>query len=620
MRKLVYGVLIALGLLVSGCTDAGKDQTVTSGTLVTLDGSKSQPSVGGTIKEYQWKQTQGKHVELSSESGAVVTFVAPSVKEKTRLVFRLKTVEYGGNPRRFRSYAYTNVYVVPKTEVPDTTPPVITLKGDNPVILTVGDTYVEPGATATDDRDGNVSVTVSGNVDTKTPGKYTVTYRAVDAAGNDASATRTVIVKKPANTVAVQGRVTDVNGTGIPGAVVTIGEQEVIADADGNYTFPAVTKTDRIAVNVSRSGYFANSRIISTKEGRVQEDIVLDAPAATLQFDSTEGATVSEGKASVQLPAGGYVDANGTAYNGSVIVTMHYHPITTRSGRASFPGSFEGIEGNTTFPIQSYGFMNVELNDPQGHPLNLDGNTTATLTFPADYSLNTPSTVPLWYYDVAQGYWVQEGTASNSGHYGTYTGTVTHFTSWNLDAKGPRAKYTGCVEDANGSRVSGAVVQFSSLNWISPAHPTDENGNISVYNILAERDLTFGAFASIGGIAYYGDKTIHLVEGEEKVDASCVVLQRADLSSSVTVTGTFVYKDQPLKNASVSIADARTNKVLSTATTDNEGHFVSSFAPTDTVQYGVRINDGDFSGGKDFILKPHKSNYDLGEIHVGIPR
>ena len=119
MKKLVYGVLIALGLLVSGCTDAGKDQTVESGATVTLNGSKSQPSVGGTIKKYVWEQVRGEHVRLSSQHGAIVTFIAPSVKKKTRLVFRLKTVEYGGNPRHFHSYAYTNVYVVPKVVSPE---------------------------------------------------------------------------------------------------------------------------------------------------------------------------------------------------------------------------------------------------------------------------------------------------------------------------------------------------------------------------------------------------------------------------------------------------------------------------------------------------------------------
>ena len=51
---------------------------------------------------------------------------------------------------------------------PDTTKPVITLNGASSIELTQGTAYTELGATATDDRDGTVDVTVSGSVD----GKY----------------------------------------------------------------------------------------------------------------------------------------------------------------------------------------------------------------------------------------------------------------------------------------------------------------------------------------------------------------------------------------------------------------------------------------------------------------
>lgn len=66
------------------------------------------------------------------------------------------------------------------------------------------------GATATDDRDGDLTskIETTGKVDTKKAGTYKITYTVKDAAGNTATATRTVIVKedkkpeeKPTNTV-----------------------------------------------------------------------------------------------------------------------------------------------------------------------------------------------------------------------------------------------------------------------------------------------------------------------------------------------------------------------------------------------------------------------------------
>ncbi|MCB9140393.1 MAG: DUF5011 domain-containing protein, partial [Caldilineaceae bacterium] len=78
----------------------------------------------------------------------------------------------------------------------DTTPPVIALAGDNPLILALGTPYVEPGYTATDDVNGDLTddVTVSGTVDVNTAGTYTLVYSVADAAGNTATVTRTVEV------------------------------------------------------------------------------------------------------------------------------------------------------------------------------------------------------------------------------------------------------------------------------------------------------------------------------------------------------------------------------------------------------------------------------------------
>jgi len=79
----------------------------------------------------------------------------------------------------------------------DTTKPTITLLGQTSVTLTVGDTYTDAGATASDDRDGDITANIqtTSNVDTTTAGTYTVTYNVSDAAGNEAdSVTRTVVV------------------------------------------------------------------------------------------------------------------------------------------------------------------------------------------------------------------------------------------------------------------------------------------------------------------------------------------------------------------------------------------------------------------------------------------
>ena len=76
---------------------------------------------------------------------------------------------------------------------PDNTPPQITLNGEQTVGLAVGDNYTEAGASATDAVDGDVVVTISGAIGTEI-GTYTLTYSAVDTAGNSASVSRTIVI------------------------------------------------------------------------------------------------------------------------------------------------------------------------------------------------------------------------------------------------------------------------------------------------------------------------------------------------------------------------------------------------------------------------------------------
>lgn len=82
------------------------------------------------------------------------------------------------------------------TVILDITKPVITLLGDNPLNLYIGDTYEELGATAEDNVSDAITID-SSDVDTGVAGTYEVTYNVSDDAGNAADeAIRIVIVSK----------------------------------------------------------------------------------------------------------------------------------------------------------------------------------------------------------------------------------------------------------------------------------------------------------------------------------------------------------------------------------------------------------------------------------------
>jgi len=71
--------------------------------------------------------------------------------------------------------------------------PTITVNGNNPENINVGDNYTDAGATATNKDGSTVNVLTNSQVDATTKGTYLVTYTATNENGS-ATATRTVNV------------------------------------------------------------------------------------------------------------------------------------------------------------------------------------------------------------------------------------------------------------------------------------------------------------------------------------------------------------------------------------------------------------------------------------------
>jgi hypothetical protein len=131
------------------------------------------------------------------------------------------------------------ITVTRTVNVVDTTLPVITLLGDDPVTLEVGDTYTDAGATATDTYDGDItsSIVTQSNVDTAVVGVYEVAYNVSDASGNAAvEVTRTV----------------NVVDTTVP-VITLLGEDPVTIEVGDTYTDAGATATDTYDGDVTSS-------------------------------------------------------------------------------------------------------------------------------------------------------------------------------------------------------------------------------------------------------------------------------------------------------------------------------------------------------------------------------
>jgi len=123
----------------------------------------------------------------------------------------------------------------------DITDPVVTLNGNSEMTVSLQGTFTDPGATADDNKDGAITPTTTGSVNTNLKGVYEITYTATDAAGNSASVTRRVTVVNDAD--------------GLNGSYSVAGTQT--AGGSGTYTY-----TQNITASTTR-----NNRIIFGKFG-----------------------------------------------------------------------------------------------------------------------------------------------------------------------------------------------------------------------------------------------------------------------------------------------------------------------------------------------------------------
>jgi hypothetical protein len=168
------------------------------------------PNIQLTVDGYMLDGSMGEPVEVEYEvlnsSNATVANGSQPFPAATGLEQAFNFAETL-DPARFPEGWYTfNVTAIDDegnrspvrkvTFAVDHNPPALTLNGTNPLQIEAGGAYTDPGATAADAVDGDLTsqITVSGAVYTNHVGSYPVTYTVEDAAGNQATQIRTVNV------------------------------------------------------------------------------------------------------------------------------------------------------------------------------------------------------------------------------------------------------------------------------------------------------------------------------------------------------------------------------------------------------------------------------------------
>jgi hypothetical protein len=254
-------------------------------------------------------------------------------------------------------------------------------------------------------------------------------------------------------TTSIIGRIFDESGIALPGADVFIGNKSATSNPWGIYIIEdVVVPKDRSLITVKKAGYWDQVGSFKPKSGSVSySDLCLYSSANTHTVDALLGGTIttSEG-ASIQFPADAFEKLDGTAYTGTVSLTVHHLSRNANLFSLKAPGTdFKGKSlSNTIENLVSYGMIGATLKDGIGNELKLKSGKKAIIILPvhATQLAVAPPSIPLWHFNDATAIWEEEGTAIFNGI--MYTGEVSHFSWWNCDDPGG-CPINGKVLDCN---------------------------------------------------------------------------------------------------------------------------------------------------------------------------
>ena len=135
-----------------------------------------------------------------TESGAKATFRDKDVSDDIKIFGLVDNKKIGTYEVLYTIKVHNKTQKVSRTvNVKDNIAPEITLKEDSKKSYLIGTEYKDPGYTAIDNYDGDITdkVKVTNNINKDNPGDYEIVYTVSDSSGNTTEVTRNVKYVKP---------------------------------------------------------------------------------------------------------------------------------------------------------------------------------------------------------------------------------------------------------------------------------------------------------------------------------------------------------------------------------------------------------------------------------------
>ncbi len=401
------------------------------------------------------------------------------------------------------------------------------------------------------------------------------------------------VVNNPTVTSSIFGRVVDENGNGVYGATAIAGGKTTTSDVNGIFRINnASLDKNHAFVKITKSGFFDGSRTFIASSGNINNvEIRLLTKTLKGTFSAASGATITvTADATVTFPANAIKKADGTIYSGTVNVYAAYLDPTDVNLSTKMPGDLLGVRtDNSESILQSFGMLNVELEDASGNKLNIADGKEATIsaTVPASLLATAPTTILLWHFDTNTGLWKEEGSATLTA--GKYIGNVKHFSWWTYSLPNNPINLRYRIVDASGNPIP-YVRTYISVNLLTAPAPLNADNNGIVINEAPQNSAfkieyydacntatligNFGPFAADVDLS---DLTLNIPSIQQATYSGTVV----DCSNNVVTNGYIKYNDgaydryvpvDALGNFSIAFLNCTNATTFTLTAVDIDGH------------------------------------------------
>lgn len=267
---------------------------------------------------------------------------------------------------------------------------------------------------------------------------------------------------------AISGIVSDENSTPLSGVTIALGSSQTasaVTDVSGKYSLSVESDSNIVVLTTHNPNYAARSTRVNLNSTNVVNNFKLRHVDQTVPIVLPTGnanaieivQNQNDGSTKLIIPPDSLVLPDGTLAQGNATISLTYW--NPQSPLTQLPGDLAAVDpsnANQIVGLRSFGMTDIEIlqNDQKlqvasGKALSLIWSLTAAdQNYIHAIDVTSALAPKLWYLDPQTGLWNQEGSlADGSMSYqadaATYTATLPHLSSWNLDA----IDYpTGCIQ------------------------------------------------------------------------------------------------------------------------------------------------------------------------------